>query len=361
MGDRRNFLKKTGALALASGLPWYLQGQPEQKPLGVALAGLGSYSTHQLAPSLERTGNCLLKGIITGSPHKIPAWQRQYDIKDQHIYDYAQMDQLANDDGIDVVYIVLPNSLHAEYAVKAAEAGKHVWCEKPMALDRSQCERIIQACQKNGVKLSVGYRMQHEPNTQTIMKWARSKPFGPITAVTAEAGFYFGGGNSDHWRLKRNMGGGALYDMGVYCINGARYATGLEPIGVVAAISNERKQLFHEVDETTSFELYFPGDLKVSCTTSFGKSINQLRVQCKEGWYYLQPMQAYSGVGGKASDGTLFKPIREKQQVLQMQNDARAIHRNLPVNVPGVEGLRDIIILEAIKKSAGNDSKYVQL
>ena len=361
MGSRRIFLKQSAAMAVAAGMPWYLKGDYEERKIGVALAGLGSYSTGQLGPSLKRTHNCSLKGIITGSAEKIPEWQRNYKVRDAQVYDYSQMHQLANDDEIDVVYIVLPNSMHAEYAIKAAEAGKHVWCEKPMALNQNECERIIEACRKNGVKLSIGYRMHHEPNTQTLMKWAKTKPYGELTGVTAEAGFYFGGGDPGNWRLKKKMGGGALYDMGVYCINAARYATGQEPIGVVARELNKRKELFSEVDETTEFELYFKNDLKVSCKTSFGESINQLWVDCKNGNYFLQPMQSYSGVGGRTSDGKILQPIKGKQQVLQMQNDAKAILQNLPEMVPGEEGLKDIVIVEAIKKSAQNDSKYVHL
>lgn len=361
MGNRRTFIQQGAAILFTANLPLYGFSSSSDKPLGVALTGLGGYSTSQLGPSLKRTANCELRGVITGSPEKIPSWQKGYGIEDAHVYNYQQMDQIANDDAIDVIYIVLPNSMHVEYAVKAAEAGKHVWCEKPMALNVAECERIIEACKKNKVKLSIGYRMQHEPNTRKIIEWADTKPFGDIKAVTAEAGFYFGGGSPSNWRLNKEMGGGALYDMGVYCINAARYATGMEPVGVVARQVNERKDMFSEVDETTEFELYFPGDLKVDCKTSFGASINQLSVTCEKGNYFLKPMQSYGGVQGAASDGTVLPAISGKQQVLQMDDDAVAIKRGTPVMVPGEEGLKDIRVVEAIQKSVETGSKYVQI
>ncbi|WP_224489922.1 Gfo/Idh/MocA family protein [Robertkochia flava] len=361
MGSRRQFIKQGTFVFFASQWPFMSYASSGKKTLGVALTGLGSYSTHQLGPSLKQTEHCELRGIITGSPGKIPGWQKEYGIADAHVYDYGQMDQLANDDGIDVVYVVLPNAMHAEYAVRAAEAGKHVWCEKPMALNVEQCERIIEACEKNGVSLSIGYRMQHEPNTRQLMKWAKEETFGPVQSAVAEAGFHFRGDDPSNWRLKKEMGGGALYDMGVYCINAARYATGKEPEGVEARVVNRRGELFTEVDETTEFTLYFKNDLRVSCTTSFGENLNRLEVQCRDGNYYLRPMQSYTGVQGGASDGTRLEPIKGKQQVLQMQDDARSIINNTPVMVPGEEGLKDIRIVEAIQKSVKLGSKYVQI
>ena len=361
MGSRRQFIKQGSALLFTANLPLYGFGVRQQRPLGVALTGLGSYSTHQLGPSLKRTSNCELRGIITGSPEKVPLWQKEYGVKDGQVYNYQQMDQLANDDTIDVVYIVLPNAMHVDYAVKAAEAGKHVWCEKPMALNVAECERIIEACEKNKVKLSIGYRMQHEPNTRQLMEWTAKETFGPVRSAIAEAGFHFSGGDPDNWRLKKDMGGGALYDMGVYCINAARYATGKEPIGVEARQFNNRKDMFNEVDETMVFDLFFENDVRVSCKTSFGENINRLRVECANGNYYLDPMQSYSGVKGGASDGTVLKPIQGKQQVLQMQDDAAAILTDTPVMVPGSEGLKDILVVEAIRKSAEFEGKYIQV
>ena len=199
MNNRRSFIKKSGLLVAASTVPFpqFLFSQSKRK-LGVALVGLGYYSRDLLAPALELTQHCELKGIVTGSPDKIPTWQSRYGISDKNVYNYENMHRIADNDEIDVVYIVLPNTLHKQYTIIAAEAGKHVWCEKPMATNVRDCQEMINSCRKNKVQLSIGYRMQHEPVTQKIISMAASRPFGKIKRLKAEAGFYNGGGDGTH-------------------------------------------------------------------------------------------------------------------------------------------------------------------
>ena len=319
--------------------------------LGIALLGLGSYSRGQIAPALQRTRHCELRGIVTGTPDKIPVWQQEYGIPDANVYSYDTIGAMRDNADLDVVYVIVPTGLHARYAIAAAEAGKHVWCEKPMAMTVAECQQIIDACEANGVKLSIGYRMQHEPNTRTLIEYAQTKPYGEITGIRAEAGYCCL--QNSTWRFDRELGGGALYDMGVYAINALRYATGMEPVEVISARSStNRPELFTEVDETTEFQLRFPNGLIGYGKTSVGESTNILRVDCEWGWYELSPMQQYNGVGGRTSDGKVFAPIEGKQQTLQMDNDALAILEDRPVLVPGMEGLRDIAIVNAIREAA---------
>lgn len=203
--NRRRFLQHFGLSSglLVSGWTPHLVAKPSRK-LGVALLGLGRYSTSQLAPGLQLTQHCELRGIVTGSPEKIPQWQERYGIKDANVYSYETMHRLADNPDIDVVYVVTPTGLHKKYSVAAANAGKHVWCEKPMAMNPQECQAIIDACRKKGVKLSIGYRMQHEPNTQTIMRFAKEKPYGAIQRLDVMAA-YSGGENRspDNWRRQR--------------------------------------------------------------------------------------------------------------------------------------------------------------
>jgi glucose-fructose oxidoreductase len=273
-----------------------------------------------------------------------------YRIPEANVYDYQTFDRLADNDGIDVVYVVLPPSMHAEYSMRAARAGKHVWCEKPMALTAAECQSIIDACKSNRVKLSVGYRMQHEPNTQEIIRFRRESVYGRVQRVTAFAGYF--DGRTNHWKQQKKMGGGSLYDMGVYPLNAARYVTGLEPAAVTATKSTTRPQVYHEVDETMHFRLEFPGGATAECESSFGKGMNDLRVECSNGWYSLSPFQAYGGIRGETSDGRKLTASIPNQQAKQMDDDALAILRNKAVSVPGEEGLRDIHIVEAIHRSA---------
>ena len=322
----------------------------------MALVGLGRYSTDILAPALQQTRYCHLAGIVTGSPHKIPLWQEKYKIKDGNVYNYDNMHAIASNQAIDVIYIVLPTGLHCKYSIIAAQAGKHVWCEKPMAMTVQECEAIIAACQQNQVRLAIGYRMQHEPNTQTIIKYARTMPYGDIKAVIAEAGYY--DSRIDHWRQNKALGGGAMYDMGVYPLNAARYTTGEEPAAVLSAQhSTSRPEIYREVDETTAFSLAFPSGAVARCKTSFGENMNYLRANCERGWYELKPFQSYGGVEGKTSDGRLLNATIPNQQARQMDDDALSIINRQPMRVPGEEGLRDIRIVEAIYQSAAQHKR----
>jgi glucose-fructose oxidoreductase len=357
--QRRKFIKGTlagvAAITLGSSSFANIIIPQQKKKLGIALVGLGYYSTDLLAPALALTENCYLSGIVTGTPSKAKEWKLRHNLPEKNIYTYSTFDALANNADIDVVYIVLPPSMHAEYTIRAANAGKHVWCEKPMAMTVSECQSMIDACSKNRVKLSVGYRMQHEPNTQQIIRFGKEKAYGKIQTVTASAGYF--DGRSNHWKQKKSMGGGSMYDMGVYPLNATRYCTGLEPIAVTARQSTTRPEIYTEVDETMNFELEFPEGITASCETSFGKGMNDLKVKCTKGSYELSPFQSYSGIRGKTSDGKKLIATIPNQQARQMDDDALAIINGTSVLAPGEEGLKDIRVVEAIYKSVAEKRK----
>ncbi|UCS93109.1 Gfo/Idh/MocA family oxidoreductase [Echinicola marina] len=346
---RRQFIQKTSLATAAMSFSHISIGKKKEK-LGVALVGLGGYSTGQLAPSLQMTEHCYLAGIVTGTPEKAVSWQEKYDIPDENVYNYDNFESIANNADIDVVYVVLPNSMHTEFAIKAAEAGKHVWCEKPMAKTVKECEEIIAACKKNKVKLSIGYRMQHEPNTQQLRAFVKNQKYGDLRMLEAVAGFTMN--STGIWRLNKEMGGGAMYDMGVYPINAVRYLSGLEPLSVMAYESKRRPEMFAEVDETMNYILEFPGGLMANCATSFGMNMGRLTVTCGRGNFRLEPFQSYRGIKGYTSDGIQFSDQVKSQQAVQMDDDALAIIDGRAVMVPGEEGLRDIKVVEAAFKSA---------
>ena len=354
--DRRTFLSFSVLAGTSLFLPMsclnrQVNAQKNKKSIGVALLGLGSYSTYNLAPALQLTQHCHLAGIVTGSPEKIPQWQKKYNIPDANVYSYDNIADIANNDAIDVVYIVTPTGTHARFAIAAAKTGKHVWCEKPMAMNMQECQAIIDACKQNKVQLTIGYRMQHEPNTKTLISYADSKPFGNFQRIDAQAGYRGGGGSG--WRFQKAMGGGALYDMGVYTVNGMRYATNMEPLRVLSARQfSNRPNLFKEVDETTEYVLEFANGLKGYGKTSVGETCNLLKVTCERGSYELSPMQSYSGVQGSRSDGILLNKPIENQQAQQMDDDALALLNNQKMMISGEEGLKDIRIIEAIIQSA---------
>ncbi|KEO74662.1 Gfo/Idh/MocA family protein [Anditalea andensis] len=361
--NRRKFLHSTALTGSALSLSTIPFLMPSNRPtnrkekLGVALVGLGGYSSGQLAPALQNTDHCYLAGIVTGTPSKAETWKKKYDIPDDNIYNYDNFSTIADNPDIDVVYIVLPSGMHAEYAIKAAHAGKHVWCEKPMAKTVAECQAIINACEQNNVRLSIGYRMQHEPNTQKFKEMAQNKKFGAPRMIETAAGFH--DTRTGHWRLDAELGGGATYDMGVYCINGARYIYQKEPVSVMAYESTTRPEIFKEVDETMNFILEFPDGLYANCITSFGINLGRLIVTAENGDFRLEPFQSYNGLKGSGSDGTTFSDKVKSQQAVQMDNDAKAIKGKAPFIAPGEEGLKDIKVVEAIFKSAKEGRRVV--
>jgi glucose-fructose oxidoreductase len=328
--------------------------QPRQKRgLGVALVGLGYYSTDLLAPALQQTKNCYLAGIVTGTPAKAEAWKQKYNLPDKNIYNYSNFDQIANNPDIDVVYVVLPPSMHHEYVIRAANAGKHVWCEKPMAVTEKECREMIEACNKNNRSLAIGYRLQHEPTTQEWRRIVKEKKLGSVQKLNCAAGYREN--RTDHWKQKKEMGGGVLYDMGVYAIQGARLGAGTEPVAVVTAeTSTSRPEIYKNgLDETVVATLEFPGGVMADIKTSFAESVNFLDVVFDKGILKVSPYQAYAGVRAESPLGVIYHDYKiPYQQAKQMDDDAQAIMQKKPLLVPGEEGLRDIRIVEAIYKAA---------
>lgn len=348
-------LAATGAGVLFSPNVLLSACQRKKDKLGVALVGLGYYSTDLLAPALQQTKHCYLAGIVTGTPAKAEAWKKKYNLPDKNIYNYSNFDGIANNPDIDVVYVVLPPSMHREYVIRAANAGKHVWCEKPMALTAAECQEMIDACRNNKRTLAIGYRLQHEPNTQAWRRIVNEKQLGNVLRLQCAAGYR--DNRTDHWKQKKEMGGGALYDMGVYAIQGARLGTGMEPLAVLAAqTSTTRPDIYKNgLDETTVATLQFPNNVIAEIKTSFGENVNFLNITCEKGEIRIEPYQSYAGVRGSSPLGEINHPYSVPwQQAKQMDDDALAILQNAPLLVPGEEGLRDIRIVEAIYQSAAS-------
>jgi predicted dehydrogenase len=359
---RRKFIEQTTTAALAASFVHTL-GQralaqdratlldDRKRKLGFALCGLGSLSTNQIAPALQKTRNCRLAGIITGTPAKAEKWKAQYQIPEKNIYNYETMHRLADNPDIDVVYVVTPNALHAEHTVKAAKAGKHVLSEKPMEVSVQKCQQMIDACKAAGRKLAVGYRCQFEPHHLECMRLAREKVFGEIKII--EAGFGFRTGDPTQWRLQHALaGGGALMDVGIYALQATRYITGEEPVTVSAMESKTDPVKFKEVDESIVWQLKFPGGIIAYCSTTYlVNGINRYTAYAEKGWFGLDPAYSYSGIRGRRSDGKEINAEEIDQFAAEMDNFAHCILTNTPSKVSGEEGLRDIRILMAVYES----------
>lgn len=365
--SRRTFNKKLtqglAGTALLSGMPLAcgMNSGNEDKKLGIALVGLGSYSTGQLAPGLVNAAHCYLAGIVTGTPSKEQQWMKQYNIPKANVYNYENFDEIAKNDSIDIVYVVLPNSMHAEFSIRAAKAGKHVICEKPMAVSVAECDAIIAACEKAGVKLSVGYRMQSDPYTKEIKRLVKEKTFGDVHYVSSDAA-YISRGNPDQWRLNHALsGGGALMNMGVYSIQSNIYGTGTNPISVAAQQFSTMPEYFKDTDETITAQMLFPNGVVGTMFTSHNANANRLFVNFRRGWAELNPCHNYGPLAGKTSDGKEIKFPHKSQQMLQMDDFAKHIKTGSTNFAPGEMGKRDMIIVEAIYQSIEEGGKTIPL
>ena len=332
-----------------------------KKRLGIALVGLGRYSTYQLAPALQDTEHCYLAGIVTGSPKKAKTWAKKYDIPQENIYNYNNFDTIIDNVSIDVVYVVLPNSMHVDFCIRAAKAGKHVICEKPMAVSVLECDAIIDACKKAQVKLGVGYRLHSEPYTKEVKRIVKEKTYGSIQYVSADAG-YLSTTDPQQWRLDKKLsGGGALMNMGVYAIQSIIYGSGMNPVAVSAQEFSTRPDYFKNTDETITAQFEFPNGAVGNIMTSHNANVNRLYVSCKNGWFELNPANDYGPLSGRTSDGRTLKYRHESQQKLQMDDFSKHILMGTPNATPGIMGKRDLIIIEAIYQSIREGNRKIDL
>jgi predicted dehydrogenase len=327
-----------------------------KKKLGVALVGLGTYSSGELGPALKQTTHCYLAGVVSGDPGKRNKWREEYNLSDKNLYSYEAFDGIKDNSDIDIVYVVLPNDMHAEFVIRAAKAGKHVICEKPMDVSVEQCRRMIEACEDAGVKLSIGYRLHFDPYNQEMMRLGQHAVLGSVKKVIAKNGMDVG--QKDQWRLKyEKAGGGPLMDLGIYCVQGVVYTLGELPVSVNARFDTKTDpDKFSEVEEGISWEMEFPNGVIAYCETSYTKEYNVLRAETDKGWFELQPAFEYRGLKGRTSQGILHFP-EINQQARQMDDFAQCIMENKSSRVPGEMGLRDVEILMAVYESARTGRK----
>jgi predicted dehydrogenase len=327
-----------------------------QRKLGFALVGLGSLSTNQIAPALQKTAHCQLAGIVTGTPAKAERWKARYGIPDDAVYDYQSMERMASNANIDVVYVVTPNGLHAEHTIAAARAGKHVLCEKPMEVTPEKCEQMIAECKRAQRQLAIGYRCQFEPHHVECARLAREETFGKLRLVNA--GFGFTIGDPAQWRLDHTLaGGGPLMDVGIYALQAARMLTAEEPIVVTAVETKTDPVKFRSVEEAISFQLTFPSGVIASCLTSYNaQGMNFFGAYAVNGAFGLNAAYGYSGQNGWRSDGQEIRFDPVDHFAIQMDNFSQCILNDRPTIVPGEEGLQDLRIMMAIYQAARSGS-----
>jgi len=364
MFTRRKFIKKTSlgaaALPLIGSFPLSEATLFPQNntTLRVAIMGLGSYA-NRVAKAMESCTRAKVVGVVSGTPSKIKDWQSRYGIPDKNCYNYENYTDMRNNPDIDAVYIITPNALHCEQTIGVAGAGKHVICEKPMAINAAEGQRMVSACARAGVQLLIGYRMHFEPKTLEAIALRTSGQLGRPLFFQGLSGFRIG--NPNQWRLNKALaGGGAMMDIGIYSINGARYMIGEDPIWVTAQETKNDPVKFKEgVDETIQFQMGFPGGAVASCLSTYSmNNLDRFYLNGTEGHVEMQPSTGYGPIDGRSHLGPLKAPIVTHQTI---QMDAMAgilLDGDQPtVAVNGEEGLKDMIIIDAIFEAVATGKK----
>ncbi|QEH32262.1 Glucose--fructose oxidoreductase precursor [Aquisphaera giovannonii] len=333
---------------------------PPEERLGFAVVGLGELALHQVLPAFGRAKRCRLAALVSGDADKARAVASQYGIGRENLYDYKAYDRLADDPAVDVVYIILPNSMHLEFTSRAAAAGKHVLCEKPMATSAADCEAMIAACEKAKKQLMIAYRCQYEPHHREAIRLARSGELGPLRLIEATNGQ--NQGPPGQWRHRKALaGGGSLPDVGIYCLNAARYITGEEPSEVSAQVLTDSSDpRFAEVEDRIAFQLKFPSGVLADCRSYYSAhESRRCRVMAERGWIDMDPAFSYQGLRMKVarvergaehvSEVRLPSP---DQFAAEMDHMAERAARGERPHTPGEEGLQDQRIIEAIYRAA---------
>ncbi|HET8736040.1 MAG TPA: Gfo/Idh/MocA family oxidoreductase [Pricia sp.] len=365
MTSRRNFLEKITISAV--GLPLLthpthffaaVDESYQGRTLNVALMGLGSYAT-RVAKAMEDCKRAKITGLISGTPSKLAEWGGKYDVPEKSRYNYDSFDAVKDNPDIDAVYVITPNGLHKDQAIRVAQAGKHVICEKPMGVNAEEGQAMVDACKAADVKLLIGYRMHFEPKTVAVIQMRKDGEFGKTTFFQGQSGFRIG--DPDQWRLDKELaGGGAMMDIGIYAINGARYMLGEEPVWVTAQETKTNPEKFKEgVDETIQFQMGFPSGAVANCLSTYNMShLDRFYMTGDKGWVEMRPSTGYGPIEGSTHKGKLTQP-HVTHQTLQMDGMARIIFEGeqpiVPVN--GEEGVKDLKIIDAIYKAAKTGEK----
>jgi glucose-fructose oxidoreductase len=318
-----------------------------------AVVGLGHIAQIAVLPAFKNAKNSELTGLVSGSPAKLGKLAKKYRV--ENTWSYDEFEDCLHSGLVDAVFIALPNDLHREYTVRAARAGIHILCEKPLAVTAGDCRKMIDAARKHRVKLMTAYRLHTEETNLRAIEIVSSGKIGEPKYFNSC--FSFEVTDPDNIRLKRKRGGGTLYDIGVYCLNAARYIFQADPIEVFACSANSGEKIFREVDETTSVVLRFPGNRLATFTTSFGASdADYFEVVGSKGSLRVEPAFEYVGelayklkVGEKEEEKTFSPRDQFGAEITYFSN---CILKGKEPEPSGEEGLIDVTIVEAMYKSA---------
>ncbi|GHE49188.1 glucose-fructose oxidoreductase [Sphingobacterium griseoflavum] len=320
--------------------------------------GLGGYA-ERVAEAMQQCERAKVAGLISGTPEKLVKWGQKYNIPESSRYNYDNFDAIKDNPDIDAIYVITPNALHHDQVIRSARAGKHVICEKPLAISAKEGQEMLDACNNAGVKLLVGYRMRFEPNTLEVVRLRNAGAFGRLKFFQGQCGFV--AGDPKQWRLNKALaGGGSLMDIGIYAINGARYMLGEDPVWVSAQETKTDPVKFKEgVDETIQFELGFPSGAVASCLSSYNIShLDRFFLTGEKGFAEMWPSTGYGPIKGRTHQGDLGKPHTVHQRTQMDEMAAIIFDNNTPtLPVDGLTALQDLQIIEAIYRSCASGKR----
>jgi predicted dehydrogenase len=330
----------------------------DESVLKVAIIGLGSYG-EKVADAMKDCQRAKLTGLISQSIEKMEEWQSKYNIEDKNCYTYENFDEIKNNPDIDAVYIITPNAHHHEQCLRIAAAGKHVICEKPMAINAKEGQEMVDACKKAGVKLLIGYRLHFEATTLEVIRLRKEGEFGTIKFFQGLSGFKID--ESAETRLDEDLsGGGSMMDMGIYSVNGARYMVGEEPVWVTAQeVKTDPEKFEKGVEETITFQMGFPSGAIASCLSTYAIGfLDKFFLVGDKGFAEMQPATGYGPIKSWTHKGDLDQSD-ENHQTTQMDQMARIILDGMQPEIPidGEEGLKDMKIIDAIFEAAKTGKK----
>ncbi len=333
---------------------------PPSQRVGYAVVGLGHLTLNEILPAIGQCKMSRLVALVTGEREKGLAVARQHGLEASAVYSYADYDRLADNPAVEVIYIVLPNSMHEEYTIRGAKAGKHILCEKPMTTNPESARRMIQACSAANRKLMIAYRIQYEAYNREARRIIRSGALGKAKVMeTINAQVQ---GDPNQWRQKKALaGGGSLPDIGLYCLNTTRFLLGEEPIEIMATTySTPGDPRFREVEENCLFQMRFPSGTQANCTSAYAAhNSKRYRMHLETGWVNMDPAYAYNGLRMEIARSEGKSERIENRQLDEMNQFAAeidhmsdcVIHNKRPFT-PGEEGLQDHILMETIYRSA---------
>ncbi|KPF63198.1 Gfo/Idh/MocA family protein [Porphyrobacter sp. AAP60] len=330
--------------------------------VGFAIIGLGDYALKQIMPRFAQSGRAHIAAIVSGNPAKLKQVGDAYGVPESARYSYDSFAQIATNPAVEAVYIILPTGLHAEWAERAFAAGKHVLCEKPMALSGAECERMIAASQRANRKLMIAYRCHFEPYNMAAMALMEDDAVGALRLIRTEHSYRMGPTTpSENWRVSRALaGGGPLEDYGIYGLQAALYLSGEMPESISAATyrpANDPR--FAEIFAHVSAQLRFPSGATAHVVTSYDSAgLNMVEARGTEGVLKMQPATNYGGNTLTLEAGRNRQELTpgdsEVQFARQLDHLASAIRDNTPIITPGEMGLRDLRLIEAIYASAAS-------